>query len=461
MAAVSVDAPRWRSLPLPHRWRSRPSLLVVATILLVTPPSGVTDVSTSGHVTPADVAAGVVILAVVVRWFAGDRVGTRRGWLPFAAAVVAFAVATVIATDVSASARGFIRYSELFVLIPVAVAMSLRDRTDVLLVAGALVAVTAFEGAVGIVQYLTKTGASYGGQYVRAVGTFGADQVEALGALLGYGILVTLALGLATRGRTRIALVGTAAVLTVPLWLTLSRGAWIATVAAVLLMLIVFNWRAAAAAALAAAIGVALMSLSSNGSSGAFNERLTSIVSSGSAPDRSVRDRYALWATALAMWADHPIFGVGMKDFAQYRDSYAPMSLSAGSDVDTRGQGFRREPLLSPHNQYLMVASEQGTVGMLAFGGVLGTLAVGSLRRRRGCAAGAGSRDSTVDDRFLDLAAPAIMAWTLVEFMYGDVGAGATSVLLAVLLGLVARRTVIVPQTAPQTAPQSAPGGPS
>jgi hypothetical protein len=445
MAAMTQAPWRWRGLPLPHRWRSRPSLLVVATILLVTPPSGVTDVSTSGHVTPADVAAGLVILAVVLRWFAGDRVGTRRGWLPFAAAVVAFAVATVIATDVSASARGFVRYSELFVLIPVAVAMSLRDRTDILLVAGALVAVTAFEGAVGTVQYLTKTGASYGGQYVRAVGTFGGDQVEALGALLGYGILVTLALGLATRGRPRIALVGAAAALTVPLWLTLSRGAWIATAAAVLLMLVVFNWRAALAAALAAAVGFGLMSLSANGSSGAFNERLTSIVSSGSAPDRSVRDRYALWSTALAMWADHPIFGVGMKDFARYRDSYAPMSLSAGSDVDTRGQGFRREPLLSPHNQYLMVASEQGTVGLLAFGGVLGTLAVGSLRRRRGPAGGAAP--STVDGRFLDLATPAIMAWTLVDFMYGDVGAGSTSVLLAVLLGLAARRSVIVPAT--------------
>jgi hypothetical protein len=449
--ATTLEAPaRWRGLPLPYRWRSRPSLLVVGTILLVTPPSGVTDVSTSGHVTPADVAAGVVILAVVIRWFAGDRAGTRHGWLPFAGAVVSFAAATVIAADVSASARGFVRYSELFVLVPVAVAMSLRDRLDLLLVAGALVAVTAFEGGVGVVQYLTKTGASYGGQYVRAVGTFGADQVEALGALLGYGILVTLALGLATRGRTRVALTGTAAALAVPLWLTLSRGAWLATVVAILLMLVILNWRAALAAALAAALGLALMSLRSNGSSGAFNERLTSIVSSGSAPDRSVRDRYALWSTALAMWADHPVFGVGMKDFARYRDSYAPMSLSAGSDVADRGHGFRREPLLSPHNQYLMVASEQGTVGLLTFGGLLGTLAVGSLRRRprrAGGADGAGSTPSTVDERFLDLAAPAIMAWTLVDFMYGDVGAGSTSVLLAVLLGLVARRTVIVPES--------------
>jgi O-antigen ligase len=435
------------SLPAPFRWRSRcgvrsaltrPSLLVVATVLLVIPPSGVEDVSTSGHVTPADVSAGVVILVVVLRLLAGDRIGTRRGWLPFAAAVVSFAVATVTAADVSVSARGFVRYSELFVLIPVAVAMTLRDRWDVLLVAGSLVAVTVLEGVVGVVQYLTKTGASYGGQYVRAVGTFGADQVEALGAMLGYGILVTLALGLAARGRTRIGLTATAALLTVPLWLTLSRGAWIATAVAVLLMLVIVNWRAALAVAGTAALVLAVMSLRANASGSAVNERLTSIVASGSAPDRSVRDRYALWSTAGAMWADHPVLGVGMKDFARYRDRYAPMSLSAGSDVADRSTGFRREPLLSPHNQYLMVASEQGTVGILAFGGLLGTLAVGAVRRRR-------TRDDDLPTRFLDFAAPALMAWTLVDFMYGDVGAGSTSVLLGVLLGVVARRSVIVP----------------
>jgi hypothetical protein len=34
----------------------------------------------------------------------------------------------------------------------------------------------------------------------------------------------------------------------------------------------------------------------------------------------------------------------------------------------------------------------------------------------------------------------------MIDFGYGDVGAGPTGVLLAVLLGLVARRAVIVPR---------------
>src|SRR5262249_36393163 len=159
-------------------------------------------------------------------------------------------------------------------------------------------------------------------------------------------------------------------------------------------------------------LAVAVLAMAGGTSGPAFGERLTSIVSSGSEPDRSVQDRYALWATAIGIWTDHPVFGVGMKDFVEYRDSHAPMALSAGSDVDDPQAGFRREPLLSAHNQYLMVLAEQGTVGIVAFGGLLGALAVGALRRRR---------VSTVEDRFLDLVAPGVLTWTLIDFMYGDV----------------------------------------
>jgi hypothetical protein len=56
-------------------------------------------------------------------------------------------------------------------------------------------------------------------------------------------------------------------------------------------------------------------------------------------------------------------------------------------------------------------------------------------------------------ERFLDPAAPAIMVWTLIDFGYGDIGAGPTSVLLAIVLGLVGRRSVIVPRAADSGGP--------
>src|SRR6185312_13803753 len=134
------------------------------------------------------------------------------------------------------------------------------------LVAGSIVAVTVAEGMVGVYQSLTGTGATYGGQYVRAVGTFGADQVLALGAIIGYGLVVTLALGLASRGRSRILLLAASVFLVVPLGLTLSRGAWIATAGAVLILLVLASWRLTVALIGMAALAVAFFVLASSGS---------------------------------------------------------------------------------------------------------------------------------------------------------------------------------------------------
>jgi hypothetical protein len=402
----------------------RPSHLFAGAVLLVCLPAG------GGRVTVADAAAGVAVLAAFGPALR-ERTGPRAGiLLPFGAVVLSVAVAAVLAADPTAGIVGFIRYTEIFVLIPVGVAVALRGPRDVFVVAGALVAATVLEGIVGVWQTATDTGASYAGRYVRAVGTFGAEQIMALGAVTGYGILVALALALALRGRARIALLATAALLTVPLACSLSRGAWIATAVAVAVQLLVHSWRLGVAAVAVAAFAAGLLLSGVGPAALTVDERVASIASAGSAPDRSVRDRYALWDTAIAIWADHPVAGVGLKDFAEERDSYAPMSLSAGSDVDDPGAGFRREPLLSAHNQYLMILAEQGAVGVVAFGWLLGALAAGALRRR-GCGFAV-----------LDVLAPGVLAWTLLDFTYGDIGAGPTGVLLAVLLGLVARRAM-------------------
>jgi O-antigen ligase len=453
------------TVPPPHRWRSfletplrvvlaplasalgavdaavrRPSIVVGAAVLVVCVPSPLQNLGASATI--ADAVAGLAVIAVVVRVFTGDRIRSRRGWLPYAAVIVALAFATMGAQDVGESVRGFVRYAELFVLVPLAVAVAVKDRLDLLIVAGAMVATTVIEGAVGVYQSATGTGASYAGQYVRAVGTFGAEQVLAMGAVIGYGIVATLALALANRGRTRTILLGVTVALGVPLAFSLSRGAWIATALAVTIMLIAWNWRVAVVCGALGFVVLGGLTLSGNTASATYTERVTSIGSSGSEPDRSVKDRYALWGTAVDIWRDHPVFGVGLKDFQQYRDTYAPMSLSAGSDVDDPTAGFRREPLLSPHNQYLMVLSEQGVVGATAFGSLLLMLGIGAVRRRRADDPEA----STMEGRYLDLLAPGVLAWTLVDFSYGDIGAGPTGIVLAVLLGLVARRTVIVPR---------------
>jgi O-antigen ligase len=178
-------------------------------------------------------------------------------------------------------------------------------------------------------------------------------------------------------------------------------------------------------AGLGLAAAVLLLGVSNGlgaGGGGSIGERLSSIGSvSGGHEDHSVSDRYDLWATARAIWADHPVSGAGPKSFPQLRDSHAPLRLSSGSDTDGAGAGFQREPLLTPHNMYFLVLSDQGLLGITAYGALFLALLLGCLRRR----GPAGP------------VAAGLLCWVLVDFLYADIG-GATTVLTSVILGLAA-----------------------
>ena len=412
----------------------RPSALVAATLMLVCVPSGRTDVAASTHVAPADIGVVALVAAVAIGVVAGRRSLTWRAWPPFGLLLAALAVTTVTSQDALTSATGFVRYAELFVLIPVAVATAVRDRLDVLLVAGTVIAVASLEGAVGVWQYLTATGASFGGQGIRAVGTFGAVDVMGMAIVVALGMVVALALALTRRGRARGILLAVAAALVVPLALSLSRGTWIAAAVAVVAVALVAGWRVlVGGAVIVLAVTVILIGGLGIGS-GTLGERAASIAPAAGPTDQSVSDRYGLWRTATGMWADHPITGVGPKNFSAFRDGYAPLSISSGSDVEDASTQFTREPLLSPHNMYLLVLSEQGMIGFGAFALFLGTLAISAIRRR-----GRYVWPATADTRFLDLAAPGIIVWVLVDFLYSDIG-GPPTIYIAVLLGLVVRR---------------------
>ena len=89
-----------------------------------------------------------LVEAVAVGVVTGRRSLTWRAWPPFGLLLAALAVTTVTSQDALTSATGFVRYAELFVLIPVAVAAAVRDRIDVLLVAGTVIAVASLEGAI-------------------------------------------------------------------------------------------------------------------------------------------------------------------------------------------------------------------------------------------------------------------------------------------------------------------------
>ncbi|MEU9100398.1 O-antigen ligase family protein [Streptomyces sp. NPDC048361] len=419
---MPLRAPARRALHL------LPLLAVIA--LLATPPLG-----GDGSATAADAACGVLVLWALLRVVrSGERPLSRRAAIAMGLPVTGICVAAMGAADPSTAIAGLGRYLQIFVLVPLAVLLLLRDRDDFRLAAGAVVALALFEGGVGVQQYLTSTGASYMGEDIRAVGTFGASDIMGMSTVVSCGLLCAIGLALdpapvVSRGRRRAAL-ACAALLLVPLAVSFSRGAWIATaVAAGTVLLLSGVRRALTVLAALAAATVVLIGASGSGSQ-MLQERLSSITQVESAPDQSVTDRYTMWAAAELMWRQSPLTGVGLKGFPDHRDANSSIALSSGSDTAGAGAAFKRQPLLSPHNMYLLVLSEQGLIGVVTLVGGWAALLVAGVRglhraRRRGtpldCA----------------LVATGLLTWLLVDFFYGDIG-GPSTALTALVLGLAA-----------------------
>nr|WP_078630669.1 O-antigen ligase family protein [Streptomyces roseochromogenus] len=429
-------------------------------------------VAPESNATPADAVSALVVLwAVVHTACQARRPLTRTAAVVLGLPVVGLAVAASGAVTPAEALTGLARYLQVFVLVPVAVVLLVRDRRDARLLLWALVGLALWQGAVGVHQYLTGTGASYQGAQIRAVGTFGPADVMGMATAVSFGLVAAVGLALgpvpevpssARRAgppgecvpgaaglgapptpfkavgeglpaqdpgerarRQRLVAAACALALLLPLTVSFSRGAWIATAVACGAQLLTAGARRAAQL-VAAAVAASVVLVGGFGVGAAvLQERLTSITRVADAPDQSVVDRYSLWTAATGMWRGHPVTGVGLKAFPAYRDGHAPLALSSGSDTDAAGWGFRRRPLLSPHNMYLLVLSEQGLLGAVTVVGswlALLVCATGRLRR-----AGR-ARDCAV-------AACGLLLWQYVDFLYADIG-GPSTVLTGVCLGL-------------------------
>ncbi|MET9803367.1 O-antigen ligase family protein [Streptomyces sp. NPDC006368] len=418
-------------MPLP-RWAPLVPLLAVVALLAVPPGD-----NTQGGGTVADAASAVLVAFCLVRAVRArarplDRVAAVVLGLP----VIGVCAAAVASHDPAGALPGVARYLQVFVLVPAAVVLLVRDRRDFALVSWALIGLALAQGAVGVVQYLTGTGASYQGEDVRAVGTFGPTDVMGMSTVVAYGLVAAVGIALGPPGRVRAAALVCAGLLVLPLVVSFSRGAWIATVVACGLQLALSGVRRAVRVGLVAgALGVVLVAGFGAGSR-MLEERVASITQVTAAPDQSVTDRYTMWAAAGAMWRTEPLTGVGLKGFPQYRDSHASLALSSGSDTAGAGHAFARQPLLSPHNMYLLVLGEQGLLGVLTL--------VGSWLALLVCALRGLSPARWADRRRPERAAPdcalvaiGLLVWQLVDFVYADIG-GPTTVLTAVVLGLAA-----------------------
>ncbi|MFG3088264.1 O-antigen ligase family protein [Streptomyces antibioticus] len=415
------------ALPVPSARGLSPVLpvaAVVAALALPVAPGG------EGGAGPADALSALVVLFCAVRLLRERRRPlSRTAAVVLGLPVAGLALAALGASSPGAGLSGLGRYLQVFVLVPAAVLLLIRGRSDLRLLAWTFVGLAGWQGAVGVHQFVTGTGASYQGETIRAVGTFGPQDVMGMATVVSFGLVCAVGLALGrTSARRRAVAAAAALALLVPLALSFSRGAWIATAVACSLQLVLAGpLRALKVGAAAVAAGVVLVGGFGVGSA-MLQERVGSITQVAAAPDQSVTDRYTMWAAAVGMWREQPLTGVGLKGFPEHRDAHAALALSSGSDTDGAGSGFVRQPLLSPHNMYLLILGEQGLIGLLALAGGWLALLVCALRgwwtvRREGpgldCA----------------LIACGLLTWQLTDFAYADIG-GPSTVLTAVLLGV-------------------------
>ncbi|MCX5333979.1 O-antigen ligase [Streptomyces sp. NBC_00140] len=412
-----------------HVRRCAPVLPVVAVIALLGLPIGPGGAGGAG---PADAVSALVVLycgIVLVR--DRRRPLSRTAAVVLGLPVLGLAIAAAGASSPGAGLTGMGRYLQIFVLVPAAVLLLIRGRGDFRVLAWSFVGLALWQGAIGVHQFLTGTGASYQGQEIRAVGTFGAQDVMGMATVVCFGLVCAVGLALGrTPVRHRAIAACCALALLVPLALSFSRGAWIATAVTCTVQLMLAGMRRALrVGAVMMALGVILVGGFGFGSA-MLQERISSITQVTDAPDQSVTDRYTMWAAAVGMWREQPLTGVGLKGFPEHRDAHASLALSAGSDTEGAGAAFRKQPLLSPHNMYLLILSEQGLIGLLALAGGWLALLVCGLRRlalvhRSGPGLDCG------------LVACGFLVWQLTDFAYADIG-GPSTVLTAVCFGLAA-----------------------
>lgn len=417
------------ALILPRARRLSPVLPVVAVVALLGLPLAPGGEGGAG---PADAVSALVVLYCALLLVRDRRRPlSRTAAVLLGLPVVGLAVAATGASSAGAGLSGMGRYLQVFVLVPAAVLLLVRGRPDFRLLAWSFVGLALWQGALGVHQYATGTGASYQGEEIRAVGTFGAQDVMGMATVVSFGLVCAAGLALGrTAGRQRLLAAGCAIALLLPLALSFSRGAWIATVVTCAVQLVLAGLRRALrVAAVVAAAGVILVGGFGFGTA-MLSERISSITQVADAPDQSVTDRYTMWAAAAGMWREHPLTGVGLKGFPEYRDAHASLALSAGSDTEGAGAGFQKQPLLSPHNMYLLILAEQGLLGLLALAGCWLALLVCALRRLARVRRSGPGLDC-------GLVACGLLVWQLTDFLYADIG-GPSTVLTAVCLGLVA-----------------------
>ena len=241
-----------------------------------------------------------------------------------------------------------------------AVVLICRDRSRLVVVVGGLLLGMALASAQGVAQGALGLPGEVGfvadnGEVVtRVQGSF--EHPNQFGGFLA--LLVPLAVAAVATGASprwlRLLAAGGLALAIPALILSFTRGAIAGIVLGSLIWLAVMRPRVAVV--LAVALGLASFTLAPD----LLRERLTL-----EGHENEVTLRADIWQAALAIYADHPVLGVGTGNFAEAY-SRLPSTLAGGTQRRLLHGGQLLTPVAA-QNLFLNVLAEMGTLGFLAF----------------------------------------------------------------------------------------------
>jgi putative inorganic carbon (hco3(-)) transporter len=283
--------------------------------------------------------------------------------VPLALLLLALLMASLAAQRLSLAYKEIIKWLELAVVLLFVVThlrspLSQQAMLGVLFVAGSL------EALFGVFQYATGSGptAFAVGEALRAYGHF--EQPNPFAGYLGTILPLSLTMALLRRPRPLVLLAATAAGCTgLGVLLSLSRGAWVGLLIAIVVMLAA--WGAGGRRLLLPGAGglvLVLLLTAANVLPGGWSDRLTAVIDNFGVFDvRTVEvtgenfavvERMAHWQAGWYMLLDHPLLGVGPGNYpVAYEEYYLPGWPQA---------------LGHAHNYYLNMAAEAGLPGAAA-----------------------------------------------------------------------------------------------
>jgi len=341
-------------------------------MLLFTVPFG--SVRTIGLPDNVDITINEPLVALIgLSWLAGMLAGRWRApalpalTIPIIIALVPMVLSALTAESLLLSIKEISKWAELFVIYLVT-ATTVRSRRVVAALVGVLLLAALAEVGIGLLQVAFRIGPPHflaGGILMRAHGTFG--QPNPYGGYLALILPVALALALmAPRPSLRLLGWGIALAIGCGILVSLSRGAWLGTLAALSLVWLLESQRnrlraiALAYCGFTATLIVLILGvipeaiLSRVTDLFVYGSRLAQELRAGPNADNwAILERVSQWYAGWQMFAENPYLGVGIGNYPKAYETYALPGWPTGVG--------------HAHNYYLNLAAEGGMLTLTAF----------------------------------------------------------------------------------------------